>query len=42
VIPTNEELVFVEDVYAILLGTYDLHTNFEYIFQREDFAPNPA
>lgn len=38
-IPTDEELVFAEDVYAILQGTYDLHTNFEYVFQREDFKP---
>jgi len=39
VIPTDEELVFAEDVYAILQGTYDRYTNFEYVFQREDFKP---
>jgi acetate kinase len=39
VIPTDEELVFAEDVYAILQGTYDIYTNFGYIFQREDFTP---
>jgi acetate kinase len=39
VIPTNEELVFAEDAYAILNGKYDVYTNFEYIFQKEDFIP---
>ena len=39
VIPTDEELVFAEDVYAILQGAYDRYTNFEYVFQREDFKP---
>lgn len=33
VIPTNEELVFVEDVIAILEGRYDVHTNFTYSFE---------
>ncbi|HAL86368.1 MAG TPA: propionate kinase, partial [Deferribacteraceae bacterium] len=32
VIPTNEELVFVEDVVAILNGTYKDHTEYEYSF----------
>ncbi len=33
VIPTDEELVMVEDVVTILNGTYDVHTNFKYSFQ---------
>jgi len=37
IIPTDEELVFVEDVVALLEGTYDLHTNFKYTFQDEDY-----
>ena len=37
IIPTDEELVFVEDVIALLEGTYDLHTNFKYTFQKEDY-----
>jgi acetate kinase len=32
VIPTNEELVFVEDVVAILNGSYKDHTEYEYSF----------
>ncbi|TYB33708.1 MAG: acetate/propionate family kinase, partial [Flexistipes sinusarabici] len=32
VIPTNEELVFVEDVVAILNGTYKDHTEYPYTF----------
>src|SRR3989339_1743086 len=32
VIPTDEELVFIEDVVAILEGRYDLHTKFKYSF----------
>jgi len=32
VIPTNEELVFVEDVVAILEGTYKDHTEYPYSF----------
>lgn len=39
VIPTNEELVFAEDVTAILENRYDIHTNFEYSFQKSDFVP---
>ncbi len=38
VIPTDEELVFTEDVAAILQGTYTDHMNFEYSFARTDFA----
>lgn len=37
VIPTNEELVFIEDVVAIMKGTYDVHTNFTYSFQSNDY-----
>jgi acetate kinase len=37
VIPTDEELVFVEDVAAILEGRYDKHTNFNYSFQDPKF-----
>jgi acetate kinase len=37
VIPTDEELVFVEDVVALLKGTYDIHTNFMYTFQEKDY-----
>ncbi|MEA3545560.1 MAG: acetate kinase [Thermodesulfobacteriota bacterium] len=37
VIPTNEELVFVEDVVAILESTYTDHMNFEYSFAKKDF-----
>jgi acetate kinase len=36
VIPTDEELVMVEDSIALLEGRYDVHTNFTYSFQ----APN--
>ena len=33
VIPTDEELVMTEDAFAIMQGTYDVHTNFKYSFQ---------
>jgi acetate kinase len=38
VIPTDEELVFTEDVAAILDGTYTDHMNFEYSFASADFV----
>jgi acetate kinase len=38
VIPTDEELVFTEDVVAILDGTYTDHMHFEYSFARPDFV----
>ena len=38
VIPTDEELVFTEDVAAILAGTYTDHMHFEYSFSRSDFV----
>jgi acetate kinase len=37
VIPTDEELVFTEDVVAILEGTYTDHMNFRYSFCSPDF-----
>jgi acetate kinase len=37
VIPTDEELVFTEDVVAIIDGTYVDHINFPYSFGGEDF-----
>jgi acetate kinase len=37
VIPTDEELVFTEDVAAILDGSYTDHMNFEYSFARDDY-----
>lgn len=37
VIPTDEEMVFVEDVVALSEGTYDIHTNFTYSFQKSDY-----
>jgi acetate kinase len=33
VIPTDEEIVFIEDVVAILEGRYETHTNFKYSFE---------
>ncbi|MDD2733542.1 MAG: acetate kinase [Desulfuromonadaceae bacterium] len=38
VIPTDEELVFTEDVVGILNGTYTDHMNFEYSFTKADFV----
>ncbi|UFS70667.1 acetate kinase [Geomonas sp. RF6] len=38
VIPTDEELVFTEDVAAILAGTYTDHMNFPYSFSSPDFV----
>lgn len=40
VIPTDEERVFVEDVVALSEGKYDVHTNFTYTFQGQDYR-NP-
>lgn len=37
VIPTNEELVFVEDVVGIIEGTYKDHTEYEYSFISPDY-----
>jgi acetate kinase len=33
VIPTDEEIVFIEDVVAILEGRYETHTHFSYTFE---------
>ena len=38
VIPTDEELVMTEDTYALLKGTYDVHTNFTYSFQSKGYV----
>ena len=38
VIPTDEELVFTEDVVAILNGTYTDHMHFKYSFAQTDFV----
>ncbi|MDR1802919.1 MAG: acetate kinase [Treponema sp.] len=38
VIPTDEELVMTEDAYALIAGTYDIHTNFRYTFQSADYV----
>lgn len=38
VIPTDEELVFTEDVVAILEKTYTDHMNFTYSFSSKDFS----
>ncbi|MFP4362953.1 MAG: acetate kinase [Spirochaetia bacterium] len=38
VIPTDEELVMTEDTYALVNGTYDIHTNFHYSFQNKDYV----
>ena len=38
VIPTDEELVMTEDAYALMKGTYDVHTNFTYSCQSPDYV----
>lgn len=38
VIPTDEELVMTEDTYALVEGSYDVHTNFTYSFQHKDYV----
>jgi acetate kinase len=38
VIPTDEELVMTEDAYALMAGTYDVHTKFKYTFQSKDYV----
>lgn len=38
VIPTDEERVFIEDVVALQNGTYDVHTKFDYSFQKRDYV----
>jgi acetate kinase len=38
IIPTDEELVMTEDAYALMAGTYDVHTRFTYSFQSRDYV----
>jgi len=38
VIPTNEELVMTEDTAALINGTYDVHTKYNYHFQDADYV----
>jgi acetate kinase len=38
IIPTDEELVMTEDAYALMAGTYDIHTKFNYSFQSRDYV----
>ena len=37
VIPTDEERVFVEDVAGLIDGKYDIHTKFNYSFQKPEY-----
>jgi acetate kinase len=38
VIPTDEELVMTEDAFALMKGTYDVHTKFTYSFQDPNYV----
>lgn len=38
VIPTDEELVMTEDAFALMNGTYDIHTNFHYTFEDKNYV----
>jgi acetate kinase len=38
IIPTDEELVMTEDAFALMKGTYDVHTNFTYTFQDKGYV----
>lgn len=38
VIPTDEELVITEDAYALMKGTYDVHTKFHYSFEDPNYV----
>jgi len=38
VIPTDEELVFTEDVVATIEGRYDVHTKFKYAFEDKGYV----
>jgi acetate kinase len=38
IIPTDEELVMTEDAFALMAGTYDVHTKFTYSFQSKDYV----
>ena len=37
VIPTDEEIVGVQDIVALLAGTYDVYPKFRYIFQEKNY-----
>lgn len=37
VVPTDEEIVGVQDIVAIKAGTYDVYTKFHYIFQDKEY-----
>jgi acetate kinase len=38
VIPTDEELVMTEDSFALMSGSYDVHTKYRYTFQARDYV----
>ncbi|MBU0934875.1 MAG: acetate kinase [Spirochaetes bacterium] len=38
VIPTDEELVMTEDAFALMQGTYDVHTKYTYQFQKPEYV----
>jgi len=38
IIPTDEELVMTEDAFALVKGTYDIHTGFTYSFQDKGYV----
>jgi acetate kinase len=38
IIPTDEELVMTEDAFALMQGTYDVHTKYTYTFQSKDYV----
>jgi acetate kinase len=38
VIPTDEELVMTEDAFALMKGSYDVHTNYHYYFENRDYV----
>jgi acetate kinase len=38
IIPTDEELVMTEDAFALMKGSYDIHTKFTYSFQSKDYV----
>lgn len=38
VIPTDEELVMTEDAFALVKGSYDVHTNYHYYFENRNYV----
>ncbi|MDA3850940.1 MAG: acetate kinase [Spirochaetaceae bacterium] len=38
VIPTDEELVMTEDTYSLVMGSYDIHTQYTYNFEAKDYV----